>query len=261
MVKKVVVDDNGGSKIATDFSFKVNAGAPVQFQQDTDHAARQEQRSARTPAATRSPSPPPPATRRASPTTRTPTRTATTLNVGNGQTVICTITNNDQAGTLIVKKTVVGGTKHATDFSFKVNAGASITFIQDGDQLHGKNTLVENAGPYSVVEDAMSGYAATYTNDQNANTNCTNLTVGNGQTVTCTITNTIADNDSDGIPNNIDCNREDDEVVDPNNVTGLPPAKRFNTLQAAVNAAADNYAISMYANTNENVTINNTRTC
>ena len=47
-------------------------------------------------------------------------------------------------GTLIVKKVVVndnGGSKVATDFSFKVNGGSATSFTQDTDTLHGKNTL------------------------------------------------------------------------------------------------------------------------
>src|SRR5215831_8272782 len=46
--------------------------------------------------------------------------------VANGGTQTCTITNNDQSGTLIVKKIVIndnGGTGKATDFSFQVNGG------------------------------------------------------------------------------------------------------------------------------------------
>ena len=81
-----------------------------------------------------------------------------------------------------------------------------------------------------------------------------------------TFTKAAADSDGDGIPNTVDCTTvAEDIVVDPNNVTGLPPARRFNTLQAAVNAAQDNYAIGMYANTTENVVIGPapapTRTC
>ena len=75
-----------------------------------------------------------------------------------------------------------------------------------------------------------------------------------------TFTKSAADTDGDGIPNTVDCNpsQYDNLVVDPNNVTGLTlGVRRFNTLQAAVNAAQDNYVISMYANTTENVVINN----
>ena len=105
--------------------------------------------------------------------------------IANGQTKTCTVTNDDQPGTLIVKKVVVndnGGTKIATDFSFKVNNGAATPFQQDTDTLHGKNTITVNAGTYSVTEPAVYGYTTTYSN-------CSNVQVANGGTQTCTITN------------------------------------------------------------------------
>jgi hypothetical protein len=109
-----------------------------------------------------------------------------TLNVGDSKT--CTLTNNDQPGTLIVKKIVInnsGGDKVATDFSFQVNSGTAIPFVEDTDytdHLYGKNTLTVDAGHYTVTEPAVSGYYTTYDN-------CTNVEVTNGGSATCTITN------------------------------------------------------------------------
>lgn len=97
-----------------------------------------------------------------------------------GQTITCTITNDDQPATLIVNKIVKndnGGSKQATDFSYKVNGGSSVVFEADGSNSH---TL--NAGTYSIVENADSGYTTTYSN-------CTGLVLGIGSTATCTITN------------------------------------------------------------------------
>src|SRR5574340_68335 len=55
----------------------------------------------------------------------------------------CTITNEQEKGSLIVKKVVInddGGTKIATDFSFQVDGGTAIDFSQDGgDTMKGKN--------------------------------------------------------------------------------------------------------------------------
>ena len=90
------------------------------------------------------------------------------MSVANGGTQTCTITNDDVAGTLIVKKTVIndnGGTMKATDFKFKLDGGAAVAFLQDGgNTLAGKNTLSVSAGPHSVVEDALpiAGYTTTY---------------------------------------------------------------------------------------------------
>lgn len=111
----------------------------------------------------------------------------TNLNIGPGITMTCTITNNDQAATLIVEKLVVntnGGAGKATDFSFRVSGGALTAFLQNGaNVLTGRNTLTVNAGTYTVTETPPSGYTASFSN-------CTNVVIANGGTATCIITNT-----------------------------------------------------------------------
>ena len=71
----------------------------------------------------------------------------------------------------------------------------------------------------------------------------------------------VKDSDGDGIPDFLDCTQDvsDNLVVDPAGVLAayLRSNRRYTTLQAAVNAAADNDVISMYANTTENVIIGN----
>ncbi|MEK7425348.1 MAG: hypothetical protein AAB131_16080, partial [Actinomycetota bacterium] len=97
-----------------------------------------------------------------------------------GETKTCTITNNDQPATLIVKKVVVndnGGTKQAQDFSFQVNGGAAQSFEADG-----QNNLTVSAGTYNVVEPGVAGYTTSYDN-------CSNLVIPLGGSETCTITN------------------------------------------------------------------------
>jgi hypothetical protein len=104
--------------------------------------------------------------------------------VANGATQTCTITNNDQPGTLIVKKVVIngsGGTKTCANFSFSVNGGASTPFEADC-----QNDLTVNAGTYNVTEPAVTGYTTTYSN-------CSSIVVPNGGSATCTITNTFID--------------------------------------------------------------------
>ncbi len=98
----------------------------------------------------------------------------TSVNLALGESGTCTITNDDQRATLIVKKVVIndnGGTKIGSDFSFTVNGGSAIAFLQDTDTLHGKNTLSVNAGTYSVVDDGapIAGYATSYDNRSNLN--------------------------------------------------------------------------------------------
>lgn len=97
-----------------------------------------------------------------------------------GDEKTCTITNDDQPGTLIVKKVVTndnGGTKTAVDFSFSVNGGSAVPFEADG-----QNDLTVNPGTYSVTEPAVTGYTTT-------DDNCTGLVIPNGGSATCTITN------------------------------------------------------------------------
>jgi hypothetical protein len=102
------------------------------------------------------------------------------ITLGLATNVTCTIVNNDQPGTLIVKKIVIndnGGTAATSSFSFSVNGATSTNFEADG-----QNDLIVNAGTYSVTEPVVNGYATAYDN-------CTNLVIPNGGTATCTIIN------------------------------------------------------------------------
>ncbi len=100
-----------------------------------------------------------------------------------GETKICTVTNNDQAGSLTVIKHVVNdnnGTKVAGDFTMNVTG----TNVSDpsfpGDEAG--TTVTLNAGAYSVDEAPVFGYA------KSLGANCSG-TIANGEHKTCTITN------------------------------------------------------------------------
>lgn len=106
------------------------------------------------------------------------------LTLAEGDDAVCTVTNNDQQGTLIVEKIIVddnGSAADFEDFAFQVNGGATTTF-----SVIGQNSISVNAGTYSVVEvegtEPLSGYTTSYNN-------CSNVSVANGETETCTITN------------------------------------------------------------------------
>ena len=105
--------------------------------------------------------------------------------IGNGETKTCTVTNDDQPGTLIVIKHVInndGGAKVAADFSLTVsgtNVQPDATF--PGAESPG-TTVTLNAGNYSVDEAAVSGYTKTI------GANCSGM-IANGETKSCTITN------------------------------------------------------------------------
>jgi uncharacterized repeat protein (TIGR01451 family) len=167
IVKKVVVNDSGGTKGAADFSFQVNGGAAQAFEADgqNDLTVNAGTYNVTEPAVAGY---------------TTTYDNCSGIELGIGQTATCTITNDDQAGTLIVKKVVVndsGGTKQAQDFSFSVNGGAAQAFEADG-----QNDLTVNAGTYDVTEPAVEGYATSYDN-------CSDVVVPNGGSATCTITN------------------------------------------------------------------------
>src|ERR687887_642546 len=103
--------------------------------------------------------------------------------IAAGQTKTCTVTNDDEPGTLIVKKHVVkdnGGTKHAGDFTMKVTAGHPSQSSFAGSESG--TTVRVDAGSYSVDEDSVSGYTKTI------GAGCSG-TIANGETKTCTITN------------------------------------------------------------------------
>jgi len=175
-------------------------------------------------------------------------QSGSSVTIAANQNVTCTITNDDQPGTLEIKKIVVndnGGSKAAQDFSYIVNGGSPTAF-----NANGTSTQTVNAGNYTVTEAATSEYAASYTNSLNATTNCRNLFVANGATVTCTITNddiaptlTLVKrviNDNGGSAKNTDwllsaVNNEDMSVV--NGVTG-------STGVTKVAVKAGNYTLS-----------------
>ena len=168
-IRKVVVNDNGGTRTAANFSFSVNGAAPVAFEADGSNVLT-------VPAGTYSVTEP-----------AVPNYTATLSGCSNvvlaaGGSATCTITNNDIAtsATLTVRKVVVndsGGNKVASNFSFSVNGGAATAFEADGS-----NVLTVPAGTYNVTEPAASGYAASFSG-------CSGITLASGASATCTITN------------------------------------------------------------------------
>ncbi len=97
-----------------------------------------------------------------------------------GQVKTCTVTNDDEPGHLVVIKHVVndnGGTAVAGDFTMSINGSISFAGVDSPGA-----TKDVPAGSYSVTESGPSGYAASFSAD------CAG-TIANGQTKTCTVTN------------------------------------------------------------------------
>jgi uncharacterized repeat protein (TIGR01451 family) len=95
----------------------------------------------------------------------------------------CTVTNDDEAASLTVIKHVVnddGGTLEASDFDIHVTGGSASPADFVGNE--GGTGVSLDAGAYSVTEDAVTGYAVSYSTD------CTG-TLAPGEHKTCTVTN------------------------------------------------------------------------
>src|SRR5438876_442399 len=106
-----------------------------------------------------------------------------TITLALAQTATCTITNDDIAAQLIIVKQVVnahGGTAEPSAFSGTING---IT-AAGGNTWAGSSTTktLTGVGSYTVTENTAAGYAASYSAD------CSS-TISLGQTKTCTITN------------------------------------------------------------------------
>ncbi len=110
-----------------------------------------------------------------------------------GQDAVCTITNPQKKGHLLVKKIVTnpnGGTGTAGQFSFTVNNAGSYYFDQNGDNpLLGEKDLTLDPGTYSIAE-ILNPEAPPYAI---SSSNCTNVVITSGgvvnESTTCTITN------------------------------------------------------------------------
>jgi hypothetical protein len=139
------------------------------------------------------------------------TLTGSSLVLSFAQNATCTITNDDQAATLIVTKVVTndnGGTKVCADFSFSVNAAVAVPFEADCS-----NQQTVNAGTYNITEPAVAGYTTTFNN-------CSNVVIPNGGSATCTITN----NDNISVPTFSTLIVPNDQATLGNFVTGAPNA-------------------------------------
>ena len=142
-VIKHVVNDNGGTATASDFALTVTGGNPsrgsfpgaespgtdVLIAPDTAYSVTEDAVNGYT-------------------QTDATVGCSSETGIPPGGTATCTVTNDDQAASLVVKKVVVndnGGTLGADDFSFVVNGGEPVGFEADG-----RNDLTVDAGSYSI---------------------------------------------------------------------------------------------------------------
>lgn len=181
-VIKEVVNDDGGDAVAGDFQLRVNGSAVDQNTEidgivaNTEYTVTEDSADGYT---------------QSGDVTCVDNDTQETVGhpvtLDEGQSVTCTITNDDNAPGLTVVKEVVnddGGDAVAEDFQLYVNGEA----VVQGIPLD-----VESNVEYSVTEDAVDGY------DQIGDVVCVDndiqetvghpVTLDEGQSVTCTITN------------------------------------------------------------------------
>lgn len=166
-VTKIVTNDNGGTAACGAFGFKVNGGSTIPFEADCTNVLT-------LPTGSYSVVEP------AAAGYATSYASCNQVAVTDGGNATCTITNNDQPGTLVVNKVLStddGSNATCDDFGFKVNNGNAIGFEADCS-----NSMTVNAGSYSVVETSAAGFVTSYQN-------CSGLSVPNGGSATCTITN------------------------------------------------------------------------
>lgn len=107
------------------------------------------------------------------------------ITLGPGESKTCTITNDDQAATLIVIKHVenpFGGTAKASGFTLSVSGNSPNPASFPGAESPGTPVLLK-PGSYSVTETGPRGYRASLSADCSGS-------IGLGQTKTCTVTNT-----------------------------------------------------------------------
>jgi len=117
---------------------------------------------------------------------------AVAIKLGVGETVDCTFTNKRKTGTIIVKKALVPATD-AGKFDLQVDGANVATQVGDG----GYGSKVVPTGTHTV------GETGTYLSNYTSSTACKNaggytvaisdagaVSVGDGDTITCTITNT-----------------------------------------------------------------------
>ncbi|MFD1299897.1 hypothetical protein ACFQ4Q_25065, partial [Lysobacter gummosus] len=118
------------------------------------------------------------------------TLTGDSLVLAGGEDVTCSITNNDQAATLTLEKTVVndnGGTATVANFPLTATGPTTITGTSGATAV---TDAAVSAGTYTLSETNVAGYTA-------GNWACTgggtltgdSLVLAGGEDVTCSITN------------------------------------------------------------------------
>ncbi len=178
-VKKIVLNDNGGTTTATNFSFQVNSGTAVAFESDgqNDLTVGVGSYTITEPAVTGY---------------TTTYDNCSAVSVTNGGITICTITNDDIAPSLTLVKDLIkdnGGDASASAWTLTAtgNGGTPTNLSGSTPVASGSNfkadtyTLAETGGP--------DGYTASGWVCVGGSQSGSQITLALGQSATCTITN------------------------------------------------------------------------
>ncbi|HEX6701899.1 MAG TPA: hypothetical protein VF101_14325, partial [Gaiellaceae bacterium] len=174
VVIKHVINDNGGTKAASDFTMSVAGSSPSPGSFPGDEGGTTVAINAGSYSVSES-----------GPTSYSSSFSSyCTGSIAVGQTKTCTVTNNDIQPKLVVIKHVVndnGGTASAANFTMSVTGASPSPSSFPGAESPGTNVAL-NAGSYSVGESGPSGYARSDSADCSGS-------IDIGQTKTCTVTN------------------------------------------------------------------------
>jgi hypothetical protein len=179
IVGKQIVNDNGGTKAAGDFTLTINgvtatggnsfAGSTIAVVKTiTSFGAYSVTESSVTGYALKSAS------------------AECSGTIAAGQTKLCVLTNDDVPATLTVVKQVVNdgtGTKTPADFTITINGVTAAGGNSFAGSAAGVPKTLTSVGAYSVTEQAVAGYAL-----QSASVGCSG-TIALGESKTCTLVN------------------------------------------------------------------------
>ena len=178
---KVVTNDNGGTAVATDFTLSASGPTPISGAGGAEsdvtagtYALSETNVSGYTASAW---------------VCVGGSQSGSNITLGGGQSATCTITNDDQAPALHLRKIVVndnGGTATVANFTLTANGTGS-------NDLSGTSPVDSGAGlkadTFALSESSVSGYSASAWVCVGGSQSGSSITLALGQSATCTITN------------------------------------------------------------------------
>lgn len=189
-IVKHVINDNGGTKTANDFSFKVNNGEPTAFTQDGENALLG-QNDVVLPAGTYT------VTEVAADGYGSSSDGCSNIELTNGGEATCTFTNNDGQATLTLVKNTQGA-DGSFDFSLVAGEFSTTSEIATVEGTGSKDVSID-AGTYDVTENIPAGWTLSdrfcyvYNTESNTGEGIQNgvaVTLVAGDHIVCTFDNT-----------------------------------------------------------------------